>query len=99
MTTADNVQITVNDDDTAGVRVAPTALTIAEGDQDTYTVVLDSRPANRVTITPTSGDEDIATLSPAALTFVPDNWNQPQTITVTAKHDDDAYDESRNDHP
>ena len=94
MTTADNVQITVPDDDTPGVTSTPTALTIAEGDQDTYTVVLDTQPANHVTITPTSGDEDIATLSPATLTFTPDNWNQPQTITVAAEHDDDAYDES-----
>ena len=94
VTTAATVQITVNDDDTAGVTVASTALTIAEGDQDTYTVVLDTQPANHVTITPTSGDEDIATLSPETLTFTSDNWNQPQAVTLTATHDDNAYDES-----
>ena len=91
VTTADHVQIAVNDDDTAGVTVAPTTLTINEGDQDTYTVVLDSRPAANVTITPTSGDENIATVAPTTLTFAPDSWNTPQTITVTAEHDDDAY--------
>ena len=94
ITTAEAMQVAVNDDDTAGVTVAPNALTIAEGDQDTYTVVLDSRPATNVTVIPTSRDEDVATVNPATLTFAPDNWNQPQTITVTATHDDDAYDES-----
>ena len=94
VTTANEVVVAVPDDDTAGVTIAPTALTIAEGDQDTYTVVLTSRPANHMTITPTSGDEDVATVSPETLTFAPDNWNQPQTITLAAKHDDDAYDES-----
>ena len=94
ITKADNVQIAVNDDDAAGVTVAPTTLTVTEGDQDTYTVVLNTRPAANVTITPASGDENIATVSPETLTFAPDSWNQPQTITVTATQDDDAYDES-----
>ena len=94
VTTADEVVVAIPDDDTAGVTVAPAALTINEGDQDTYTVVLDTQPANHVIVTPTSGDEDVATVRPETLTFTPDNWNQPQTITLAAKHDDDAYDES-----
>ena len=94
ITTADEVNVAIPDDDTASVTIAPAALTIAEGDQDTYTVVLDTRPANHVTIIPTSGDKGVATLSPTTLTFAPDNWNTPQTITVAATHDDDAYDES-----
>ena len=78
----------------AGVTVAPTALTIPEGDQGTYKVVLDTRPAGNVTITPTSDDESIATVSPTTLTFTPHNWDTPQTITVATARDDDSYDES-----
>ena len=94
MIIAHNVHITVRDDDTAGVIVTPTRLTVKEGDQNTYKVVLDTRPTNDVTITPTSGDENVATASPATLTFTPDNWNRPQTITATGIDDDDAYIES-----
>ena len=35
---------------------------------------------------------DIA-LDQTDLTFTADNWNTPQTLTVTAHHDDDAVDD------
>ena len=46
------VTVTITDDDTAGVTVSKTALTVTEQDAsgDTYTVVLDSQPTADVTI-------------------------------------------------
>ena len=46
---APNVElaVTVTDDDTAGVSVSETTLTVAEGNSSTYTVVLDAQPALR----------------------------------------------------
>ena len=48
--TANNVPVTVTDDDTAGVTISETSLEIDEGDSDTYTVVLDTEPAGAVTV-------------------------------------------------
>ena len=32
-------------------------------------------------------------VSPPRLTFIPDNWDTPQTVTLIAPHDDDVDDE------
>ena len=65
-----------------------------EGRTDTYTLVLDTRPTGDVTITITSDRTAAATVSPAALTFTPSNWNTEQTVTVTGV--DDNVDQSDN---
>lgn len=80
---------TIRDDDTAGITVTESggATNVTEGGAtDTFTVVLDSEPANNVVITLTRETEDIL-LSIAELTFTPDNWATPQTVTVTANND------------
>ena len=89
-----DVTITVNDDDTAGVSISPTSLSMTEGETGTYTVVLESEPTGTVTITPSSGDGGAATVSPSNLTFSSTTWNTAQTITVTALQDDDNEDET-----
>ena len=79
-----------------GVTIAPTTLALAEGGEPkTYTVVLDAPPTGMVTITPASEGEDAGavTLSPAALSFSPSNWDTAQTVTVTPQDDDDITDE------
>ena len=92
--------VTIEDDDTAAVKVNPTSVSVSEasgaGRTQTYTVVLATPPPNDedVTITPTSSDSGAATVSPASLTFDNDSWNRPQTITVTAV--DDEVDQSGN---
>ena len=42
--------VTVNDNDTAGVTITPTTLTVTEGGEQTYTVELDTAPAGAVTV-------------------------------------------------
>lgn len=78
-----------------GVTVLPTRLTVEEGAETTYTIVLDSQPAANVTITPTSDNTQAATVS-AALTFTTGNWNTAQIVTVTGVQENnaDAADES-----
>ena len=96
--TAETV-VSIDDDDTAGVTVSETSLTIEEGDSDTYTVVLDSEPSADVTVT-ISGHSgtDVSlsgqTLTSDELTFTPGNWSTAQAVTVNAGEDDDAVDES-----
>ena len=93
--------LSIDDNDERGVQIGPTALTVPEGGNATYTVVLTSEPTGDVTVTPsvsgssdvtvalsTSGSSDV-TVS-AALTFTPADWNQAQTVTVSAARDVDA---------
>ncbi len=93
--TATTVTVTVTDNDTAGVTISPTTLTVTEeGPAATYTVVLDSAPAVSATVTIATGSSTTApiTVDPAsrALIFSSTNWNMPQTVTVVATEDDDA---------
>ena len=94
VTTADPVQITVTDDETSGVLVAPTSLTVDEGSTQTYTLQLSSQPDGDVMVRATSSAEDVATVAPGSVTFTADNWNTAQTVTVTGVQDDDAEDGS-----
>ena len=79
------VAVTVPDDDQAGLVVAPTSVAVSEaGGQATYTVRLGGAPTGDVTVTPTTSDATIATVSPASLTFTADDWDQERTVTVKA---------------
>ncbi len=98
--TVDSVEVTVNDDDTAGVTVTvATPIIIHEDGRDTgtYTVVLDSQPLAAVSIAITGGTT--AAAAPETLEFATSNWNQPQTVTVTGINDriDNANNERRVD--
>ena len=86
------VTATIVDDDTAGVTVSKSAVTVTEQDTtgDTYTVVLDSQPTANVTITIGGQTAADITAAPTPLTFTTTNWGTPQTVTVTAGNDTDT---------
>ena len=87
--------VSITDNDTAGVTITPTGLTVTEGQTATYTVVLDSQPTGDVTVTvkdPT--DNTDVTADPATLTFTANTWDEAQEVTVSAAQDDDDQDES-----
>ena len=63
-------------------------LTFDEGSSGTYAVRLGQQPTADVTVAITSNNTDV-TVSPASLTFTPDNWNSRQTVTMNAAEDDD----------
>ena len=88
------VDVTVTDDEMAGVSILPTELTIAEGGSDTYQVVLTSKPSHEVTVTINHGGDNDIDSDPDRLTFSPSNWNQEKTVTVTSAQDDDAIDDT-----
>lgn len=76
------VTITISDNDTAGATLNKASLSVAENATNNYTVVLDTKPAQDVIVTPSSSSPATATVSDA-LTFTPDNWSVPQPVTVT----------------
>ena len=71
--------------------VQPTAFQIGEGGSGVCTVRLAQAPVANVTVTvaKTSGDADVNVTAGASLTFTPANWNQFQTVTVSAAEDAD----------
>ena len=75
------------DDDSADIIVDPTSglKTSRFGGSDTFTVVLNSQPVAPVTVSLSSSDPASGTVSPQELTFTPNNWNVPQTVTVTGQ--------------
>ena len=81
---------TITDDDERGVTVTPTAVTVDEGGDETYTVVLDSEPTADVTVAVTVPQDTDLSLDKTSLTFTADNWDDEQTVTVTAAGDEDA---------
>ena len=89
---ASNVAVTVTDNDTPGVMVLPTSLTIDEGNTDTYTVELNTQPSGDMMVAISSNNTDV-TVSSSPLTFTTTNWNSAQTVTVTAGQDADAADD------
>lgn len=77
-----------------GFTLSKTVSALNEGSSDTFSVVLDSQPANTVVIDIVSSDTTKAGISPASLTFTSLDWDSPQTVTINALEDSDLFDES-----
>ncbi|MDE0360748.1 MAG: hypothetical protein OXI74_06225 [Rhodospirillaceae bacterium] len=80
-----SLQLTVVDNDFAGVTLSLSRLTIREDAMGTYTVVLNSDPEASVSVTVTSDNAAARATTPAEFTSA--NWFQPQTITVSGIND------------
>ena len=89
-----DLPVSITDDDTAGVTISETELTIEEGGSDTYTVVLDTEAVDTVIVTISGHSGTDVSLSTTTLTFTSESWDTEQTVTVTAERDVDAIDES-----
>ena len=89
-----DVVVDVSDNDTAGVTIPLSSLSVDEGGTDTYTIKLDTEPTGNVKVTINDPSNTDVTADPDILTFTPDNWDEPQTVTVTAQEDDDAADDA-----
>ena len=89
------VAVTVTDDDAAAIVVKPPALTMSEGGSSSYTVELSSPPTAEVTVTVSAPEADLTILSPdpRTLRFTPEDWDQPQTVTLAAGYDADTTDD------
>jgi uncharacterized delta-60 repeat protein len=78
----------ITDNDTAAITLSKSTTSVSESaTTDTFTVVLTTDPATDVDISVISADTGEATVSTAELAFTTDNWNTPQTVTVTGVND------------
>jgi len=87
---AADVAVTNQDnDDPAGITVAPTSglVTTEAGGTATFTIVLNSQPASNVQIRLASSDTTEGVALPNRLIFTPTNWATPQTVTVYGVND------------
>ena len=91
---AAEVDVTVNDDDTAAVVVVPGSLTVSENGSGTFEVSLATRPSGQVSVTVSSGDTDAVSVPAGTLTFTTGNWSTAQSVTVGGVDDDDAQGET-----
>ncbi len=77
------------------VAVSPTRLSVLEGGSAEYTVRLTRQPTADVTIgversTVRDYSDDSLTAEPDKLTFTVENWDAPQTVTISAAEDLDG---------
>lgn len=91
------VDVTVKDNDKSpenpALVVDPTSLGIGEGASGKFTVKLATRPSGKVTVSLTNGDAGALTVNRTSLTFGTSSYATNQTVTVTGRQDDDAFDE------
>ena len=87
-----DLPVTVTENDTAGLVISKDNLTVGEGDAAgmTYTVALATQPSDSVSVSITGHSGTDLTLSSDMLTFTVDDWDDAQTVTVTAEEDDDG---------
>ncbi len=85
----DDVEVTVTENDTRGATLSTAALSVPEGGSAEYAATLDSQPSGEVTVAISGASGDVS-VSPSRLVFTRSNWNEPQSVTVSAAEDDDA---------
>ena len=88
------VAVTVTDDETTELVVAPDSLTVAENGSGSFSVALATRPSSTVSVTVSSGDTAAVSVPSQALVFTTGNWSTARSVTVGGVDDDDALDES-----
>jgi len=81
-----NLNFTIQDTIAAGLTIDPTCLTVSEGGPAaTYNLSLNSQPSGPVTVT-IQPDTQLK-VDPTSITFTPQNFSLPQTISVQAIQD------------
>ena len=78
---------------TPGVILSRTALSVNEGGTASYSVKLAVQPSNTVTVTIGGMTSTDVTVGDTTLEFTTTDWNTAQTVTVMAGHDADNIDD------
>ncbi|MEK9510565.1 Ig-like domain-containing protein [Limnospira fusiformis PMC 851.14] len=87
---AQTVSVTNIDDDTAGVSINPTDFTIAQvGETAEFEVSLTSEPIAPVQFEVVIS-EPLVTVNPGSLDFTAENWDIPQSVTITREAGDEG---------
>ena len=79
--------IVITDNETPGLDLSDSSLTVAEGATSSFTIALNTQPTADVTVSVTSGDSSEVSLSSGSVVFTSVDWNTPKTIIVTGVAD------------
>ena len=79
--------MTITDNDTLGLVLNVSSLSVPEGRRSPYTLVLGSQPTATVTVDISGAAGTVLTLNKTSLTFTSLNWNEAQTVQVSAAQD------------
>ncbi len=85
---ASSIEITITDKDLPGIS-APSSIEVDEGKSEEVSISLMTQPSSNVSVTITGHANADLTPDPQVLTFTPDNYNAPQTVTLTTNEDED----------
>ena len=86
--TTNSFDVVVADAMTGSLTFSPASVTVVEGESTTYTVRLGTEPTGNVAVaTSTTNLGDHLRADPLVLRFTTGNWNEPQTVTLTATDD------------
>ncbi len=78
----------------AAIVISPSSLTVDEGAHAAYSVALAAQPTSDVTVTIGGAGGTDLSLDRTDLTFSTTAWNTPQSVRVSAAHDDDAVNDT-----
>ena len=88
------MSVTITDNDDAGFilyddaeSILPKKPSLEEGTQEVYKISLKTIPSNDVFVDITSGDLNIATVTPPIIMFTPDDWNTRKVFNVISVSD------------
>ncbi|MCY4131696.1 MAG: hypothetical protein OXF39_03515 [Nitrospira sp.] len=90
----EEIDIAVTDNDQTGIVLSSSSLSITEGGSASYTVRLATQPTDDVSVIVSDHADTDLTPDKTNLAFTPMNWNDVQTVTVTAAADGDAVDDT-----
>ena len=93
---AQTVEVEIYDDDEPKIRLSNPRPKVNEGGSATYTVWLNTQPDYAEFGMSIFSERSQITVHPDLLEFTTENWRTPQTVTITAAHDQDAIDDVSN---
>ena len=79
--------VTITDDDTRGVTIGPSTLTLEQGEGVSYTIALASRPTEQVTVEVVAPRYDGLLVREQTVVFGVTHWATPREVLVHAKND------------
>jgi hypothetical protein len=86
---AEDINLTNIDLSEPFIVINPTTglITQETGSRDSFDIFLNTQPSNIVTLNLSSSDITEGVVSPTVINFTPNNWDIPQTVTVTGIDD------------
>ncbi|MEQ9578380.1 MAG: gliding motility-associated C-terminal domain-containing protein [Marinoscillum sp.] len=81
---AQDVSVSIADDDTAGLVVSPQSLSVDENSSEIFDVRLSHEPLSDVVLSITLSNDATLEINPVQITFTTANWNLAQEIIVNA---------------